>query len=215
VADVFWDSRLNRWKSRGLRDLARFTHRAYVTDDRHDAFRVVAETIAGATDPRPWLYLEFGVSTGRTFRWWADALPKSARMVGFDTFEGLPYAWREIPAGSFTAHGETPAGVTNENATFVKGLIGDTLPGWVRTNHDLLESHRLLVHVDVDLYEPTRDILRELAPYLTPGTITMFDELFDPAHEYRALKEFSRQSGRRYTYLVLPHHCLRAAIQWK
>ena len=41
---------------------------------------------------RPGLVLEFGVATGRTITHMASRLPST--IYGFDSFEGLPEAWR-------------------------------------------------------------------------------------------------------------------------
>src|SRR5689334_10463514 len=55
------------------------------------------------------IYLEFGVMRGDTFYIWSEGNrnPKS-RLVGFDTFTGLPEDWGNIKKGSFSAGGKIP-----------------------------------------------------------------------------------------------------------
>ena len=67
-----------------------------------DRFSVFAAAIPKISGHAP-LYLEFGVFEGETMRWWSQHLDTpGARFVGFDSFEGLPEAWRPgFAAGQF------------------------------------------------------------------------------------------------------------------
>ena len=70
------------------------------------------------------------------------------------------------------------------NITWHKGLIGETISELVR-----LESSILFVLIDVDLLEPTRDVLRWMEVNGRPGDCIYFDEAFDPFNEGLALNE--------------------------
>jgi hypothetical protein len=135
--------------------------------------------------------LEFGVADGHATAWWAAAGISFAEWHGFDTFEGLPEAWRRggvdiMAAGVFTpSHGlgETPKVSAPYPIEWHKGLIHDTLSGFSRPDAPLF------VLVDVDLYEPTADILEWLGENGRPGDAIYFDESFDPWNEGLAIRE--------------------------
>jgi hypothetical protein len=63
----------------------------------HDTLRFALGQIKG-----PGLALEFGVATGTTLKIIADAVAHDRTVAGFDSFTGLPEAWRSgFPAGEF------------------------------------------------------------------------------------------------------------------
>ena len=70
-----------------------------VVEDDTDLFELALARVVGE---RP-IYLEFGVYKGRSMRWWSQRLPHAgAKLVGFDSFEGLPEDWRpNYDAGAF------------------------------------------------------------------------------------------------------------------
>lgn len=143
-------------------------------------------------------YLEFGVSTGESIRWWSTAFVHAdTRLVGFDTFEGLPEDWGVNAAGTYTAEGRLPQ-LGDDRAEFEVGLFQDTLPGWLRTNR--LER-RTVVHLDADLYSSTLFVLSSLAPQLRVGDVLVFDEfgsIRNAGHEFRAFADFT--TAYQWTY---------------
>lgn len=149
-----------------------------------------AEVLAGEV-AEPLDYLEFGVSKGDSIRWWSGALMHpDTRLVGFDTFEGLPEDWGVNAAGTYTADGRLPQ-LDDPRATFEVGLFQDTLPGWLRVNR--LER-RTVVHLDADLYSSTLFVLSSLAPHLGPGDVLVFDEfgsIRNASHEFQAFADFT------------------------
>lgn len=139
--------------------------------------------------------LEFGVHTGHTLRRIVTAMPAGSRVVGFDSFEGLPEFWRDgFGPGAFRT---TPPVVPG--AELVVGLFGDTLPAWP------VPADVVLVHVDCDLYSSTRTVLEHMGPYLAPGVLVVFDEFHGypgaEAHEARAWAEWTESADVAWTEL--------------
>lgn len=160
--------------------------------DRYALFEHANAHLHGS---RP-LYLEFGVYEGESLRWWSEHLTApDARLVGFDSFEGLPEDWRPgLGRGSFRTAG--PPRIPDSRVSFVVGWFDDTLPSYRLPEHD-----QLVVNIDCDLYSSTHTVLSWLEPYLRPGTLVYFDELADRDHEMRAFLESLAASGRRVTPL--------------
>lgn len=131
----------------------------------------------------------------------------TARVVGFDSFEGLPERWdrpdKSFELGHFDVRGELPA--VPPNIELVRGWFADTLPPFAA---ELGAQGRLigLLHVDCDLYSSTKCTLDALAPHLRrDGVVVVFDELFGypnhEAHELRALYELVRDGGWEVEWL--------------
>jgi hypothetical protein len=133
-------------------------------------------------------YLEFGVSTGSSFKWWVNRLQKTDnRFYGFDTFEGLPENWNVYKKGDMSS--DIP--VLNDNRIqFIKGLFQETLPEFIQNNH-IEKGKRKVIHMDADLFSSTLFTLTSLAPYLNKGDIIFFDEFNVPNHEFLAFKMFT------------------------
>jgi hypothetical protein len=154
-------------------------------------FDVFAVALRHVTGNRP-LYLEFGVFEGRSMRWWSGNLKNAnARLLGFDSFEGLPEDWRPgIGKGAFGTGG--PPTIDDSRVEFVAGWFDETLPRFRLPPHD-----QLIVNIDCDLYASAATVLRWLEPRLTSGALIYFDELPDRDHEMRALFEWlERIPGR-------------------
>lgn len=175
-------------------------------DDRRQLFEEVLRHVDEPLD-----YLEFGVAEGRSLRWWQEHLSDQSRLFGFDSFRGLPEDWRkDHPKGTFDRGGQPPD-IQAPNLRFVVGWFEETLEPWLlRTRL----NPRLVVYVDADLYRPTRHVLECLQEHLTPTTITIFDEYWDLNHEYRAVREFCRESGKGFQYLAISRRAPRVAMRW-
>jgi hypothetical protein len=154
-----------------------------------DRFGVFEHALTHVHGDAP-LYLEFGVYRGETMRWWADHLrAPAARLVGFDSFEGLPTAWRPgFESGRFGTAG--PPDLADPRVGFMVGWFDETVPGFEPPPHD-----QLIVNVDCDLYSSARTVLAWAAPHLKAGSLLYFDELADRDHELRALHELLDGSG--------------------
>lgn len=161
--------------------------------------------------------LEFGVFGGVSLALLAQAHafdPKgmSRRIVGYDSFRGLPSSeeshtrWKEGDCARIHAwHPTLKLGdVVTPDLTcdlfrrcqleaplLEVGLFQDTIRSTVP------EKYRAaaVVHIDCDMYESTRVVLEGLSPILQEGTVLLFDEWFsykgNPAKgEARAFFEF-------------------------
>lgn len=161
---------------------------------------------------------EFGVFTGLSLAMLATAeqsnrvaeLPR--RVVGFDSFQGLPADSDQHPSweqGSCAVnHGWHPlipvgAKVTPQVTLDLFQACQLSLPELIVGSYDqslppVIGSRfqqAALVHIDCDLYDPTRCVLRHIERCLQDGTVLLFDDWFHyKAHphkgEARALGEF-------------------------
>ena len=152
---------------------------------------------AKVTGVKP-LYLEFGVFEGRSMRWWSQHLPHTeARLIGFDSFEGLPQDWRPgLGIGHFATGGEPPQ-IDDERVSFVVGWFDERLPTFEIPEHD-----QLIINVDCDVYSSAAAVLGWAEPYLKAGTLIYFDEFPDRDHEMRAFKELMTRSSRKFRPLA-------------
>ncbi|MDL4815427.1 class I SAM-dependent methyltransferase [Actinomadura opuntiae] len=151
----------------------------------------------------PGVIMEFGVLHGRhlaaftAMRSIYEPYNSLRRVIGFDTFTGFPDVAEvdrvspsavpgrfAMPADEvdhlrevLAAHeaGE-PYGHTRRSFV-VKGDIRETVPRYLEENPETVIA---LAYIDVDLYEPTREVLKAIRPHLTKGSIVAFDELAHP-----------------------------------
>lgn len=147
--------------------------------------------------PTGGLALEFGVFSGSTLRIIAE-LRQGQQVYGFDSFEGLPEAWRsDFPAGAFAVN-ELPV---VEGAELVVGWFDKTLPGFLASHPGPVD----FLHVDCDLYSSTKTVLELVGPRLRVGSIVMFDEYFNypgwEAHEAKAWDEYLAATGLKVSYV--------------
>lgn len=136
----------------------------------------------------PALWLEFGVFTGSSInatRVFADELAArgaaAPRVVGFDTFEGLPEAWAgHFAKGAFRWRGDrrshgTLRPPTRSGVSFEVGLFNDTLGPFLARNGGPV-AH---ANIDNDLYGGAKQALDDLAPRFFHGTRLHFHEIGD------------------------------------
>jgi hypothetical protein len=150
---------------------------------------------AGLIEPRG-LWCEFGVYKGDSLRLLAGRRG-TARVVGFDSFGGLPEDWRE---GYAKGHFSLEAPPSVDGAEIVVGLFADTLP-----HFDDRGAPITLLHVDCDIYASAACVLEWAQPRLAAGAVVVFDELWSYAgfeeHEMRALYE-AHERGMRWEWLA-------------
>lgn len=170
-------------------------------DQQHDCLKAgIARSLSGTA-------LEFGVGAGTSARLLATRFD---RVVGFDSFQGLPEDWRPgFPKGTFAC--ERPKVARLE---LVEGLFERTIAPWVMENLDAMRWVSL-VHIDCDLYSSTKTVLEAIGPYLRPWTLLVFDEFhgYEGAeqHEQRAWLEYTATHGLKF--LILGHGPEQVLIQ--
>jgi O-methyltransferase len=185
---------------------------AYTYTDEHLKFVHILEAmnylrVAGAAgEVLQQTYFEFGCHSGRTF----SAAVNAARYLGmshasfyaFDSFEGLPETRPEedgyFKAGAFCTSRQEFLRIVKKKT----GLrLGDeyVVPGFYCDSLTPELQARMpkagVVHIDVDLYSSTVDVLRFLKPLLVQGTLLVFDDWYafpggSLMGERRALTEF-------------------------
>lgn len=144
------------------------------------------------------LYLEFGVHAGGSIT--AIATNVENTVYGFDSFDGLPEAWNNLPAGHFAC----PLPEVPSNVVLIKGWFKDTLPSFVE-NHK--NEKVAFLHIDCDLYSSTKCIFDNLKNNFQDGSIICFDELIDyngddwKNHEWKAWNEFLEETGYNWECL--------------
>jgi 3-O-methyltransferase len=162
----------------------------------------------------PGVIMEFGVLHGRhlatmtALRSIYEPYNSLRRIIGFDTFTGFPdvsevdkvspsatpgrFAMpvdevdhlREVLAAHELSE---PYGHT-QRSFVIKGDVRETVPQYLEDNPETIIA---MAYFDLDLYDPTRELLEAIRPHLTKGSILAFDELAHPKWpgETTALRE--------------------------
>lgn len=138
-------------------------------------------------------YVEFGVASGNSFKWWIN-FNKNAEssFSGFDTFEGLPESWGGYKKGDMSFN---IPDITDKRAGFYKGLFQQTLNAFLDRSSSSFASSLTMVHLDADLFSSTIYVLSQLHKYLKKGDIILFDEFSVPNHEFLAYKIYTESFG--------------------
>lgn len=147
---------------------------------RHKPVRALLARVAremagqGLLDVPAPTVLEFGVFQGHSTRILAELFP-AGRIVGFDTFQGLPDDGRSDWKLDFRVAGlpQVPAHVE-----LVAGRFEDTLPGFVASRREALAALRLL-HIDCDIFSSAHCVFNALDAHIVPGRVIVFDELLN------------------------------------
>lgn len=167
----------------------------------------------------PGYVAEFGVMWGRNLallqglRECFEPYNHTRRILGFDTFTGLPEAAPQdrggenrsraprapgayaVPAGYedtlraiLSRHQSTAHLAHAKRCDVIKGDVEATLPRWLERNPHALFA---LCCLDLDLYRPTKAVLEALRGRLVRGAVLVFDEILNPDYpgETRAVSE--------------------------
>jgi hypothetical protein len=208
LLNLVYLSKMSEWKSKNKANaFDDFYSSKFDTNIRVKVFQKLFDTekLNCAVD-----YLEFGVASGRSFKWWVNANtnPDSV-FTGFDTFTGLPENWDVFKAGDMTQQGNIPD-VNDKRATFQKGLFQETLPKFLE-NYNF--KSRKIIHLDADLYSSTLYALTMLAPYLKEGDILIFDEFAVPTHEFKAFLDFKSSFYFKFELIYAGNNYLQSAFK--
>jgi tetratricopeptide (TPR) repeat protein len=170
-----------------------------IVDQHADLYDVAGQTIGSEM---PVTLLEFGVAHGKSMGMFVERFTNpNSRFVGFDSFVGLPEAWRMHQAGAFSNKGVPPA-IADKRVSFVKGWFQNTVPSYLDC-FKLDPAQTYLIHFDADLYSSTLFLLSSLWPRIPEYYFIMDDftqddmsALFDFALAYPVEIEFLAQTRR-------------------
>jgi hypothetical protein len=164
---------------------------------KEELWRIAVGAVADPSD----VWCEFGVGEGESFDWFCAAKPERNRLVGFDSFEGIPEPWLRYPAGQWRT---TPYRPTAPDVSIVLGAFEESLRR--PETLGLLTDRIGLLHVDCDLYSSTRCVFDTLGDRIVAGTVVIFDEFLNyeewHQHEAKAFHEFVQQRGVSFDYLA-------------
>ena len=169
----------------------------------------------------PGQVVELGVFKGASLVRWAtfrDLLesPTSRKVIGFDAFGAFPRPrddppgkeWAEFhdkAAGTGISKAELEACFTHKklsNVELVAGDIFETLPKYIEAHPELRVA---FLHVDVDVYAPSKFTLEQLYDRVVPDGIIAFDDYAMIAGETDAADEFLAGKGLQLEKLPIAH----------
>lgn len=154
----------------------------------------------------PQVYMEFGCHSARTFSAAVNAAKylnmEEMNFYAFDSFMGLPKTNAAddgvFESGEFKTSIEDfrnklkrKTGVYLDSSNIIPGFFSDSLTSQLQLRMPKVG----VVHIDVDLYSSTIEVLNFIKPLLVVGTVLIFDDYycFPPdgsKGEMRALLEF-------------------------
>lgn len=155
--------------------------------------------------------LEFGVFSGKTTNY--IAAKKDWFVDGFDSFEGLPEAWRDgYPEAKFKRDSLPDVA---ENVELHVGWFDVSIPKFL-TERAQDKRPISYLHIDCDLYSSTKTIFDNLGHKIVPGTVIVFDEYFNfdgwERGEYQAFQEFIAERKLNYRYITFNHKHQQVAL---
>ena len=188
----------------------------------------------------PGCILEIGVYRGDSLFTWSMLMEtfcpfdRSRRVIGFDSFQGLTQFTEQDGGSVPSLQGQSgivwePDYIANPDdmqqlvdihnwdnmmpgtgrLQIKVGNVQDTLPLFLEENPGLKIS---LLHMDVDLYEPTKYAFEKLYPLVVQGGVVCFDEygLVPWQGETRAVDEYFAEHGnppviRKFPFAQTPH----------
>ena len=114
----------------------------------------------------------------------------------------IPDVSGHIKAGVRTLHETVPeyeARLAAEQAAELQGRVEDTIETFLKDNSG---NKIIFSHMDMDNYNPTKYTLEKIKPFLTQGSIVLFDEFYGfqgwKNHEFKALQEVFKESEYNY-----------------
>ena len=194
----------------------------YRSSDEDDKFKHLLECInylrvAGDGGKLlPQTYFEFGCHSGRTFSAAINATKflkmRDFACYAFDSFQGLPKTTEAdgyfeegtfyTSESSFRSIVRRTTGVNLATQNVIKGFYSQSLTEGLSNELPKIG----VLHIDVDLYSSTVEVLDFSKDLLVNGSVILFDDYYcyspnPPAGELRALEEFLE---RNPSYRVIP-----------
>lgn len=176
------------------------------TDERLKYSHIVEAVNYARIAELPSVFFEFGCHSARTFSVAARATDylniKDAQLFAFDSFQGLPSTIKEedgvfekgefhTAIEEFTRLVKKHSGLKLDTANIIRGYYSESLTTDLQNKLPKVG----VVHIDVDLYSSTVEVLNFIKPLMVEGTVLLFDDwyCFPPGSnkgERRALEEF-------------------------
>lgn len=156
---------------------------------------------------KPGSVVELGVFKGNSliqFATFRELLENenSRKIIGFDIFGEFPESkafssdekfvsnWNELFKGEIPTEKDLQSSLDHKgvkNVELVKGNILETLPVYLKENPHLKIS---LLHIDTDVYEPSKLALELLFDCVVPGGLIVLDDYGTVEGETKAVDEF-------------------------
>lgn len=148
------------------------------------------------------------------------------KIVGFDTFNGFPETLSidnanvndyDVPKdydvylnNILEIHeGNSPVSHIKKNL-LIKGDVTETLPKFLEDNC----RNFALVYFDMDLYSPTLECLKQIQPFLSKGTIIVFDDFNNESFkgESKAVLDFFGNFNK-FKFNIIPFYSRLSYIE--
>lgn len=193
IHSILWDRAINEsadYASSYLSEVMVFNKASEIWD----------YSIDHIADSMPNVILEFGCYSGTSINYFAKRLP-NCKLVGFDSFEGLPEDWHGHHAvkGSFGRKGVMPNVL--KNVELIPGWFDDSVPQFLENTPSLQVP---FIHIDSDTYKSATTVLSSMRHYMHSGMLILFDEYFGYPNwrngEFLAWKEFTTLHSIKYKY---------------
>lgn len=238
---MFWDGLFSLHEKFPHSDIHKYTHWPVYTK-RILMTRFLAHyELFKMTLDLPGSIVELGVSRGVSFFTFHKLLEifcptdTTKKVYGFDSFEGLQ-DFHEKDGASEKSHDKDIGGwsaheveeeifelcklfntdniLARERSRLIKGRIQETLEPFLADTPGMRIN---LLHLDVDLYEPTLYTLRQLWDIVVPGGIIVFDEYGIPpwGGETTAFDQFRAERGldiqlKKFNWCLTPSaYCIK------
>jgi O-methyltransferase len=93
---------------------------------------------------------------------------------------------------------------------FIVGWFQNSLPSFLA---GFRPKNRIIVHSDSDLYSSTLFCLTMLDKVLSKHAIIIFDDFYDPIHEYRALRDYCSAYRRKFRIIAGTQRFRQVAVE--
>ncbi|BBM83462.1 class I SAM-dependent methyltransferase [Candidatus Uabimicrobium amorphum] len=200
IIRIYSPIRRKKIRFRGDRGFAQFLKQKVEPLFLQSPVASVLHQVVEDTSIRDGMIAEFGVFSGRSINMIAAHYTEHT-VWGFDSFEGFERDWCptsfavKVDKKTFDRHNTLPQ--VHDNVRLIKGFFQQSLPPFLQQHHDTFS----FLHIDCDTYEATKTIFELCKERIVPGTVIVFDEFFEYAHEAQAFYEYLQESGRSFSWL--------------
>ena len=180
--------------------------------------------------PVPGDILEFGVYKAASLIRWAsfrETLENAhvRKIIGFDSFgkfpisndaskEDIDFVEKFSTAGGDGLSLQTTEALMRqksfENVELIEGDVTSTLPDYLAKNQHLKIS---LLHMDLDVYDPTIFVMNQLWDRISPGGLIVIDDYNLVEGATKAVDEFLEQKKLLGRLKRNPYYCIPIILQ--